>query len=102
VLGRRDDLRSSAKGGAGVSEPFVYVGTWTIRPGKFEEAKRFFSEHADVIEKSEPRLIAFHVYFDEDGGKGSVVHADERGPVAPNAAAEELGSDGPVTIVVDG
>jgi hypothetical protein len=52
--------------------------------GKVRESKKFFSEHADVIEKSEPRLIAFHVYFDEDGGKGSVVQ------VHPDSASMEL------------
>jgi quinol monooxygenase YgiN len=56
-----------------MSQPFVYVGTWTIKPGKLEEAKKYMAEHADLIETNEPRLIAFHVYFDEDGSTASVV-----------------------------
>jgi len=56
-----------------MSKPFVYVGTWTIKPGKLEEAKKWLAEHADLIETNEPRLIAFHVYFNEEGTTASVV-----------------------------
>jgi hypothetical protein len=54
--------------------PFVYVGTWTIKEGREEEARKFFSAHADFVETNEPRLIAFHVYFDEEGQSCTVVH----------------------------
>jgi len=67
-----------------MNEPFVYVGTWTIKPGKSEEAKRFLADHAAFIEKSEPRLIAFQVYFDEEGKTASVVQ------VHPDSASMEL------------
>jgi hypothetical protein len=66
-----------------MSQPFVYVGTWTIKEGKEEEAKKFLSEHAAFVEANEPRLIAFHVYFDEDGRTGSVVQ------VHPDSASME-------------
>jgi len=56
-----------------MSTPFVYVGTWTIKPGKLEEARKYFAEHADLVETNEPRLIAFHLFLDEAGNKGSVV-----------------------------
>jgi hypothetical protein len=56
-----------------VNDPFVYVGTWTIKPGKLEDAKRFLTEHSTFIEEREPRMIAFHVYFDEEGSKATVV-----------------------------
>jgi quinol monooxygenase YgiN len=67
-----------------MSQPFVYVGTWTIKPGKLEEAKKFLTEHADLIETNEPRLIAFHVYFDEEGQTASVVQ------VHPDSASMEF------------
>jgi len=67
-----------------MSDAFVYVGTWTIKPGKAAEAKTFFAKHAALIEKSEPRLIAFHVYFDEEGKTGTVVQ------VHPDSASMEL------------
>ena len=67
-----------------MGEPFVYVGTWTIKPGKFEEARKRLSEHVDLIETNEPRLIAFHVYFDEEGKTASVVQ------VHPDSASMEF------------
>src|SRR5262245_37609097 len=59
--------RAEGMRGAEMSEPFVYVGTWTIKPGKEAEARKYLAEHAAFIEKSEPRLIAFQVYFNEAG-----------------------------------
>ena len=67
-----------------MNDPFVYVGTWTIKPGKLEDAKRFLTEHSAFIEEREPRMIAFHVYFDEEGSKASVVQ------VHPDSASMEL------------
>jgi len=67
-----------------MSQPFVYVGTWTIKPGKAEEARKRLAEHADLIEANEPRLIAFHVYFDEEGSTASVVQ------VHPDSASMEF------------
>ena len=67
-----------------MSEPFVYVGTWTIKPGKVDEAKKFLAEHAAFVEANEARLIAFHVYFDEEGTTASVVQ------VHPDSASMEL------------
>jgi hypothetical protein len=66
-----------------MSQPFAYVGTWTIKPGKEEEAKNFMSEHAAFIEANEPRMIAFHVYFNEEGNTASVVQ------VHPDSASME-------------
>jgi len=63
--------------------PFVYVGTWRIKPGKLEDARTFLAEHAEHVETNEPRLIAFHFYFDETGETGSVVQ------VHPDSASME-------------
>jgi len=66
-----------------MSQPFAYVGTWTIKPGKEEDAKKFLTEHAAFIEANEPRMIAFHVYFNEEGNTASVVQ------VHPDSASME-------------
>ena len=50
-----------------MSEAFVYIGTWTIKPGKEEEARKRMAEIADFVETNEPRMIAFHTFFDDDG-----------------------------------
>jgi len=56
-----------------MSGPFIYVGTWTIKPGRLEDARKACAAHIDMIERNEPRLIAFHMYFDPDGLKAGVV-----------------------------
>lgn len=56
-----------------MSGPFIYAGTWTIKPGMLEVARKAMAEHAKFIEQNEPRLIAFHIYFDPDGLKAGVV-----------------------------
>jgi hypothetical protein len=66
-----------------MSQPFAYVGTWTIKEGREDEAKKFLSEHAAFVEANEPRMIAFHVYFDEDARTGSVVQ------IHPDSASME-------------
>jgi quinol monooxygenase YgiN len=67
-----------------MSTPFVYVGTWTIKPGKLEEARAYFAEHVDLVETNEPRMIAFHFFLDEAGTRGCVVQ------VHPDAASMEF------------
>jgi hypothetical protein len=64
--------------------PFVYVGTWTIKEGKEQEARKFLSEHTDFVEANEPRMIAFHMYVDEESRSCSVVQ------VHPDSTSMEL------------
>jgi quinol monooxygenase YgiN len=63
---------------------FVYVGTMTIQPGKQEEAHKRLAELIDFVETNEPRMIAFHVYLDEQEGKLTIVQ------LHPDSASMEL------------
>jgi hypothetical protein len=56
-----------------MSGPFCYVGTWKIREGQVEIARKMLAEHADFTETNEPRLIAFNFYIDEVNRRGCVV-----------------------------
>jgi len=68
-----------------MGQPFVYVGTWTIKEGKLDEARKALAEHCwDLVEPNEPRMIAFHVFFDEEGKTASVVQ------VHPDSASMEF------------
>ena len=49
-----------------MSGPFVFVGNWSIKEGKVEEAKKLLAEHAESIEANEPRLISFNFYIDQE------------------------------------
>jgi cob(I)alamin adenosyltransferase len=63
--------------------PFIYIGTYTIKDGMGEEAKRRLHQLVELVEKNEPRLIAFNLYFDEAGTTAGVVQ------VHPDAASME-------------
>ena len=64
--------------------PFIYVGTTSIKPGKLEEARKQLAEVVDFIETNHPRMIAFHLFLDEEGTKLTVVQ------VHPDAASMEF------------
>jgi len=58
-----------------MSRPLIYVDTSDVREGALEQLKDAIEELADFVEESEPQLIAYNVYFSEDGAQMTVVHA---------------------------
>jgi quinol monooxygenase YgiN len=67
-----------------MSEPLIVVLSYSIKPGKQEEARKRIAEHVDFVETNEPRMIAFHMYLDQDGGRLSIVQ------VHPDVASMEF------------
>ncbi|MFN2589262.1 MAG: putative quinol monooxygenase [Actinomycetota bacterium] len=61
-----------------MSEPLIVVLNYSIKPGKEEEARKRIAEHVDFVETNEPRMIAFHMYLNQDGNRLSIfqVHPD--------------------------
>jgi hypothetical protein len=49
------------------SQPFIYVGTYRINPGRLEEFKQTCLAIARFVESAEPRVIAFSFYANRDG-----------------------------------
>jgi hypothetical protein len=70
----------------------VYVDTSNVREGALEELKTGMSELVDFVEANEPRLMAYNVYFSDDGTRMTVVH------VHPDTASLEyhMEAAGPV------
>jgi hypothetical protein len=64
--------------------PLVCVLTYTIKPGKEEEGRKRIAQLVDFVETNEPRMIAFHVYLNEDGNTVSIVQ------VHPDSASMEF------------
>ena len=56
-----------------MTAPFIWVGTYAIKPGKLETARKRLAEAVDLVEANEPRLIAFNFYLDEAGTTASCV-----------------------------
>lgn len=67
-----------------MGKPFIYVGTYTIKAGKAEEARKRIAELVDFVETNEPRMIAFHCFLDEEASKMAVVQ------VHPDSASMEF------------
>ena len=51
----------------------LYVDTSEVRDGALEELKQAIKGLVDFVEANEPRLIAYNVYFSEDGTRMTVV-----------------------------
>jgi quinol monooxygenase YgiN len=66
-----------------MSDAIVYVDTSDVRDGALEELKAAMKELVDFVEANEPRLIAYNVYFSDDGTRMTVVH------VHPDSASLE-------------
>jgi quinol monooxygenase YgiN len=66
-----------------MSDAIVYVDTSDVREGALEELKAAMKEPVDFVEANEPRLIAYNVYFSDDGTRMTVVH------VHPDSASLE-------------
>ena len=67
-----------------MSEPLIVVLNYSIKPGKEEEARKRIAEHVDFVETNVPRMIAFHMYLNEDGNRLSIVQ------VHPDSASMEF------------
>jgi hypothetical protein len=57
-----------------MSQPIVYIDTSEVRPGRLEELKAAMNDLARFVQANEPQLIAYNVYFNDDGTRMSVLH----------------------------
>jgi quinol monooxygenase YgiN len=67
-----------------MSGPLISAVTYTIKPGKQEEARKRIVDLVDFVETNEPRMIAFHAYLDQEGNTLSIVQ------VHPDSASLEF------------
>lgn len=67
------DTRPPRENGT-ISQPIIYVDQSEIRDGKFEELKAAMKELVAFIEKNEPQILSYDVYFSEDGRRMTVIH----------------------------
>ena len=57
-----------------MSDSIVYVDLAEVRQGRLEELKRAMAELAAFVEANEPAIVAYNVYFSDDGTRLSVTH----------------------------
>jgi hypothetical protein len=58
-----------------MSNLILYLDTSDVREGALEELQAGMKELADFVEANEPRIIAYNVYFNDEGTRMTVVHA---------------------------
>jgi hypothetical protein len=61
-----------------MAEPFIFINTYTIKPGKEEAYKTAHQMVADLVEAKEPKMLYFALHTSEDGSQATTVqvHAD--------------------------
>src|SRR5437762_3771840 len=57
-----------------MTQPVVYVSTWTIKEDKFEDYQRFYTELVRIVDENEPRVAAFFAFANEDLTEITNVH----------------------------
>jgi hypothetical protein len=57
-----------------VAEPIVYLSTWRIRDGKFDEYLKFYAELLKSIEERDRDVVAFYAFGNEDRTEITNVH----------------------------
>ncbi len=70
-----------------MAEPIVYVSTWRIKDGKFEEYARFYAELVRIVQEHETRVAAFLAYADDDLTEITNVHVYPDGATLDNHMA---------------
>ncbi|MBI2845133.1 MAG: hypothetical protein HYX86_01160 [Chloroflexi bacterium] len=61
-----------------MSGQIIFIGTYGIPEGRFEEFKTANREMTEFVRANEPRVISFNTYVNEDGTEGTTiqVHPD--------------------------
>jgi len=77
----------TGNGTSSSSEPIVYIDHSEIREGSIEELKAGVQRLVEFIDTSEPQLITYGFYIDEEAAKMTVV------AVHPDSASLELHID---------
>jgi hypothetical protein len=70
-----------------VSGPFIVKTVSRIHPGKAETYRPVVSEFCKLVEETEPRLLAFHIYVTEDQSSEVVIQ------IHPDAASMQYHLD---------
>jgi hypothetical protein len=56
-----------------MSEPFIFIGSYRVKPEFLEVAPQRLRDVTALVEEQEPQLRSFHFYLDEDRGRAICV-----------------------------
>ena len=91
-----------------MAQPFIFISTFRLKQGQLEAFKEMCSGLVEMVQSSEPRLIAFNLYANEDGTEVSnvQVHPDADSMLFHLRLLREhiggaVGDEGPIDITVN-
>jgi hypothetical protein len=56
-----------------MTEPFIFINSYAIKPGRAEDFLKACGRVLEVVEAKEPRLLHLGFYINEDGTEGTTV-----------------------------
>ena len=62
-----------------MSEPFIHIGSYRIKPDFLDVAPQRLRDVAALVEEKEPQLRSFHFYLDQDHGRAICVQVHPDG-----------------------
>ena len=72
-----------------MAEPFIFIGTHRVKPGRLEDFKDYFAKFcSNTVEPNEPRLLSFQGYGDDSD---QITVAVPAASVATNGEAAAFG-----------
>jgi hypothetical protein len=91
-----------------VAQPFIFISTFRLKQGELEAFKEMCLGLVEMVRSSEPRLIAFNLYANEDGTEVSnvQVHPDADSMLFHLQLLREhisgaVGDEGPIDVTVN-
>ena len=57
-----------------MAKELVFIGTYAIPEGKFDEWKAAITEMTDFAKRNEPRLISSNTYVNERGTEATTIY----------------------------
>ena len=91
-----------------MAQPFIFISTFRLKQGELEAFKEMCSGLVELVQSSEPRLIAFNLYANEDGTEVSnvQVHPDADSMLFHLRLLREhisgaVGDEGPIDVTVN-
>jgi hypothetical protein len=91
-----------------VAQPFIFISTFRLKQGELEAFKEMCRGLVEMVQSSEPRLIAFNLYANEDGTEVSnvQVHPDADSMLFHLRLLSEhisgaVGDEGPIDVTVN-
>jgi hypothetical protein len=91
-----------------VAQPFIFISTFRLKQGELEAFKEMCLGLVEMVRSSEPRLIAFNLYANEDGTEVSnvQVHPDADSmlfhlQLLRKHISGAVGDEGPIDVTVN-